>query len=167
MKILGVLMIIVSGVGLGVVLQTKEQLKLKKIQALLVMLNETKNKMKCTLFSTKEIFFSLSENPQYASLEFLNKCTLFLKNGFDFPNSFEKAVKESDSDLPEKVKEMLISLKHYLGTTDLEGQLSYIDLFISYLQNEWEDLSQKRLKKGNMYVSLGLLAGTLIAVALY
>ena len=167
MKNIAILMIMVSCIGVGIVLQMQEQKKLRKLQLLLVMLSDIKTKMKCTLLSTKDIFLSLSENPQYSLLEFLNECCDSLKNGFDFPESFGNAVLKKDYDIPKKFKDMLISLGNYLGTTDLQGQLSYIDLITSYIEKECEELSEKHLKKGNMYLSLGFLAGIAIAVVLY
>lgn len=166
MKLIGILMIIFSSFATGILLHLKEKEKLNKMRLLLLMFSELKNKMKSNLFSTKEIFLQFAHSKQYESLFFLKKCSLLLKDGNDFYTSYSKSISESEIEFPSKCNDMLVKFGSFLGTTDLEGQCSYIDLLLSYLEKECDILSQKEQKNGNMYISLSVLSGLAIAIML-
>ena len=167
MKSFGMFLIVVCGAFIGVLFKIKNDNILKKTAVILNMLNDIKAKMKSSLFSTREIFISISENSQYDNLEFVKKCVKYLKDNRDFPSAYKKALDESDFDVPKSIRDMLFLLGNHLGTTDIDGQLSYIKLFENHLKKEHDELSKQNSKMGNMYLSFGLLAGLAVAVLLY
>lgn len=166
MKTLSMAVIIASCVMLGIILNKNEESKIKRQELLISFLQDVKAHLECTLFSTKEMFLSLSENSEYRKLAFLEECCGLLKKGFDFPVSYKTAV-NNETQLTQPCKKIMLSLCEKLGTTDLSGQLSYIELSINKIKNECEQLKEKYRKKENMYLPLSALTGIGIAIMMY
>lgn len=167
MKIFSMALIITCSILTGAIIHKNEEAKLEKTQLLISFLQDMKTCMECTLLSTKEIFISLVENPEYKKLGFVEECAAFLKKGWEFPLSYKTAVNNHSLSLTPTCKEIILSLGTKLGTTDLSGQLSYLMLSLEKLKIECEEIREKYKKKENMYLPISVLAGIGIAIVMY
>lgn len=61
-------------------------------------------------------------------------------------------------------KELLINFGSGLGTTDTEGQLRHIELYLGMFQNRLEESKAELNKKSAVYKALGLFGGISAAI---
>ena len=76
--------------------------------------------------------------------------------------AWKNALEESKTNLKEEDIKVLKNLSKLLGKTDIDGQLSEIELIEEQITNAEEE--QKKNEK--LYKSLGILAGIAIAIIL-
>lgn len=63
-------------------------------------------------------------------------------------------------------KELLFSFGSQLGATDLEGQLSHIELCRTLLSKQLSDAEEELKQKGRLYRTLGVFGGVSAAIML-
>lgn len=63
-------------------------------------------------------------------------------------------------------KELLSSFGSQLGTTDLEGQLSHIELCRAMLSKQLSEAEEEQRQKGRLYRTLGVFGGVSAAIML-
>ena len=82
--------------------------------------------------------------------------------------AWEKALDESKSkkDLNEEDINVLKSLGKMLGNTDIEGQVSQIELTENLLNDKILEAQESKRKNTKLYKTLGIAAGLAIAIIL-
>lgn len=86
----------------------------------------------------------------------------------DFKTSWEKSIDEEKTNLNLKNEDinLIKGLSNMLGKTDMEGQLSEIDLTMSFLDNQILLAEEECRKNEKMYRSLGTIFGLAIIIIL-
>lgn len=165
LKFIGLLMIIISGAGLG----ARASVSLKKNAEICVsvrtFLSELGILMKYsgdTLFS---LFTELYERQSVQQLVFLNVLLSELTSGTDFPSAWRKAI-YSDKKLSAELSEILLSFGESLGTSGVEGQIMSIERTQAELSAIYENALEQHRRKGRLYRSIGLLGGIAAALLL-
>ena len=116
-------------------------------------------------YTNSEIGFMLknaSQNEAYQNLLFVTSCTNISENG-DFHRFWNDGVKKQPYLTPTD-RELLFVLGDRLGGTDLDGQLSFLELSCEMLKKQQQEAAENYRKKGRMYRSIGLLCGLAVGI---
>ena len=112
-----------------------------------------------------EILETLRRDERFAELSFLNEQKFSADNSFQqvwceaVERNIPKGLKKSDA-------ELLSDVGRKLGTSDLEGQLSALELRQAELNSAISAAEEEYRRKAKLYRSLGVLAGVFIAIML-
>lgn len=81
-------------------------------------------------------------------------------------NAWENALQEVIHNFNKEDIAVLKNLSKLLGQTDLEGQLSEIEVVNNFLTTQLENAKEERKKNEKMYRTLGIIGGLTIAIIL-
>ena len=80
--------------------------------------------------------------------------------------AWNEAIEASNVMLEQEDKDILKNLGKLLGKTDIEGQLSEIELTSSFLDSQIKKAEQERERNGKLYKTLGVITGIGIVIVL-
>ena len=80
--------------------------------------------------------------------------------------AWEKAVEESENNLTKEDKYVLKTLSKLLGQTDVEGQISQIEITQKFLETQLKEAQQQKEKNEKLYSKLGTTIGLAIVIIL-
>ena len=95
---------------------------------------------------------SLATNIRYSSDE-ISSAVSAAANSSDAPNNSDK--------------ELLLGFGEKLGKTDLEGQLSHIELYRALFQKQIKEAEDDAQKKSRLYRTLGIFGGVSAAILIF
>ncbi len=102
---------------------------------------------------------NVSEEKTIRKLDFLN---LFLKETSidrSFSDSWKKCVSNSCLPLRNHERNKLAEIGNFLGTTDLESQLSMLTMYEEYFKNYSKEAQNEMKKSGQVSFLLGVVLG--------
>ena len=128
-------------------------------------INILETKMKFTYEPLSEIFSEI------VNLSTDNVANVFLIANEKMDNlsvgfAWQEAVKNANLELTNEDIQILIGMGKMLGKTDLEGQVSEIELTLSFLDNQIEKAEQEKAKNSKLYKTLGATLGAAIIIIL-
>ena len=168
-------MIIIKWVFLGLIFGTSLIIGFlisKKYSNRVEILKEFKNainiletKMKFTYEPLREIFDEISNlSSDSISNIFLN-ANKKMEN-LPASDAWQEAVSSSNLDLKDEDINVLSRMGKMLGKTDLEGQVSEIELTLSFLDNQIKNAEEEKTKNSKLYKTLGVTLGLAIIIIL-
>ena len=80
--------------------------------------------------------------------------------------AWEEAIEEVTSNLNKEDKYTLKTLSKLLGQTDVEGQISQIDITQKFLEEQIKEASEQKQKNEKLYGKLGTTIGLAIVIIL-
>lgn len=82
--------------------------------------------------------------------------------------SWEQALQEYKSKTNLKIEDIKVlqGLGKLLGQTDIEGQISQIELTLNFLEEQIQNSTQEQQKNEKMYKSLGVITGLALVIIL-
>lgn len=124
-----------------------------------------KTKMKYTYAPLTEIFTDISKSiGGVVGDVFKNVCTnMEIENATE---SFNDAIDCANLNLTAEDKETIKNLSKLLGKTDIEGQLSQIEMTLSFLNIQIEKAEKEKAKNEKLYKTLGIVTGLGIVIIL-
>lgn len=128
-------------------------------------LNMFKTKIKFTYEPLPEIFRQISGaiKPNIGSIF---KIASYNMNFFSAGDAWNKAIDTDILNINLEDKNVLKNLSKLLGTTDLEGQLSQIEMTSNFLDEQIKKAEKEREKNESMYRKLGMIIGLGIVIIL-
>lgn len=168
MKIIGIIMILLSGTGIG--FKSSENLirqnnQLKKLRTMLVIL---RGEIKYNNSIMSQAFRNVSGRVEEPFREFLTYVAdnLDKYEGKPVSEIWEMGIKDklSISMLSKKHLEKLKDLGKTLGFLDMEMQLSYIDILTGELSKDIEENTIKMKDNCKLYRALGVMGGILVVL---
>lgn len=141
--------------------------RLQELEELLNMLNVFKAKIKFTAQSIQEIFEQIYQDNQDCIGKIFKDAIAFMQEETG-GKSWELAVENSinNTSLQKEDIDVLKSLGKMLGNTDLEGQVSQIDLTINLLKEQIKQATEEKNKNSKLYKTLGIATGLTMAIIL-
>ena len=85
---------------------------------------------------------------------------------FSAGEAWEKAVHTSETNLNDEDIHVLLMLSKMLGQTDIEGQISQIEITESFLEKQITQAEQEKNKNEKLYRKLGTTIGLAIVIIL-
>ena len=80
--------------------------------------------------------------------------------------AWEEAIEESENHLTKEDKYVLKTLSKLLGQTDVEGQISQIEITQKFLETQLKEAQEQKEKNEKLYSKLGTTIGLAIVIVL-
>ena len=132
------------------------------MSCVILLIKELTVQIKYTNSEIGDMLKTASQNEAYRDLLFVTSCSDISENG-DFHALWNDGVKKQPYLTPTD-RELLFALGDRLGATDLDGQLSFLELTCEMLKKQQQEASENYRKKGRMYRSVGLLCGLAVGI---
>lgn len=141
--------------------------RLKELEEIDLILNIFKAKVKFTCLGIKEIFEEIYRNNKDEVGKIFKLASINLDED-DSQIAWERALKESKEILNFNKEdiEVINTLGKMLGNTDIEGQVSQIELTKQLLKKQIEDAKTEKSKNSKLYKTLGASIGLAIVIIL-
>lgn len=158
-------LILILSSNLGKVLSKKYIHRLDELEEMKNSLNIFKNKIKFTYEPIPDIFEEISKTK-------VKNIGKIFENARDKMNNktanlaWEEAIEESNNNLKEDDKNILKTLSKLLGQTDIEGQVSQIEITEKFLDSQIKEAIDEKQKNEKLYKRLGAIIGLTIVIIL-
>ena len=161
-----ILFLILLGTSLiGKFLAKKYVYRLEELEEIKNALNILKTKIKFTYEPIPEIFGEIAQ----ATCKSVGQVFRLAKENMATNTAniaWEKAVEESENNLIQEDKYVLKTLSKLLGQTDVEGQISQIEITQKFLETQLKEAQQQKEKNEKLYSKLGTTIGLAIVIIL-
>lgn len=149
----------------GRYLSKKYVMRVKELEEMRNALNMFQSKIKFTYEPIAEIFQEIAQNTS----KNVGQVFLLAKEKMKSKTasvSWEEAVQESENNLKEEDKYVLKTLSKLLGQTDVEGQLSQIEVTQKFLESQLKEAQEEKIRNEKLYNRLGTTIGLAIVIIL-
>ena len=150
---------------IGRFLSKKYVYRLEELEEINSALNVFKTKIKFTYEPIPRIFEDISKNTN----KNIGNIFLLAKNNMENYNAniaWEKAIDESVTNLKTDDKQIIKNLSKLLGQTDIEGQISQIEITQNFLETQIKEAGEEKQKNEKLYSRLGTTLGLAIVIIL-
>ena len=161
--ILFVVFVIASVIGF--LISKKYTYRLNELEEMKTALNIFKSKIKFTYAPIPEIFNDISLNSSKNISKIFSNAKYNLENQLA-GQAWENAIEMTECYFNKEDKQNLKSLSKLLGETDLEGQVSQIELTEIFLEKQIKQALEEKNKNGKLYKKLGAIIGLVIVIIL-
>lgn len=141
--------------------------RLNELEKIKNMLNVFKAKIKFTCVPIQDIFSQLYSENQDNIGEIFKQVNIYMNNN-SAQESWDKALEEAKdkTNLSNEDIAALKTLGKMLGNTDIDGQVSQIELTENLLTKQIENAQEEKKKNLKLYKTLGVATGLTIAIIL-
>lgn len=150
---------------LGRYLSRKYVIRVQQIEEMKNALNMFKSKIKFTYAPIPEIFKEIAQNT-HAGIGQIFELAIEKMNINTANVAWENAIEESNTYLSKEDKEVIKTLSKLLGQTDIEGQISQIEITQEFLETQLKQAQKEREKNEKLYNKLGTTIGLAIVIIL-
>ena len=160
-------LIFIASSMLGKLLSKKHEERLEELEELKTALNFFKTKIKFTYNTIPEIFKEISENTTQ-NISYIFKSTIKSLKENTISKAFDKAIDDSrnTTNLTDEDVRVLKLLSKQLGNTDIEGQVSQIEITENFLDVQIKQAQEEKDKNQKLYQKLGTTVGLVIVILL-
>ena len=152
---------------IGKLIAQKYKDRLEELEELKNALNILKSKIKFSYEPIPEIFKQIESNTINGVSQIFKKANEKIqKQNENTGNAWEKAVEETQNNLNQEDKQALKSLSKLLGITDVEGQISQIEITETFINKQIKQAEEEKNKNEKLYKKLGTTIGLAIVIIL-
>ena len=165
-KIIGVALIVLCGVGAGFYFSAKLSNRVAALQKFTVLIKDISTQIRYRSQSLDQLFKSL-DREEYERLSFIKKVADNIKSPHDAPQMvWENAVEKyaATDGFNKKDIELLLQFGAGLGKTDLDGQINHIAMHEIFFDKQLEEAEAEFKNKGKLYLTLGIISGLAAAI---
>lgn len=148
----------------GVQIASKLNLKVMLLEKTNLFIQGIKIQMQYTQSSLPIIIDKFSKEETFSELKFIKQCSKNLEFGEDFPNAWQTSIKSNLDEYSTEQKDKLLALGLVLGTCDLNGQLSILNMYCNYFDAFLQESKKQKDKYAHIAVSLSVFLGLAIFV---
>ena len=153
---------VLFGAAAGVWFSKRLRERERFMSSVILLINELTVQIKYTNTEIGAMLKAASQNEAYQNLLFVTDCARISENG-DFHPLWNDGVKKQPY-LTSADRELLFALGDRLGETDLDGQLSFLELTCEMLKKQQAEAAENYRRKGRMYRSVGVLCGLAVGI---
>ena len=139
--------------------------RLKELEEIRNVLNIFKTKIKFTYEPIAEIFSEIAKTSNYNVSKLFGQAAEKMKTK-TAGDSLKEAIEEYTGYIKKEDKDVLKTLSKMLGTTDVEGQISQIEVTESFLKEQIRQAQEEKNKNEQLYQKLGITIGMAIVIIL-
>lgn len=139
--------------------------RVKTVEMLINLTEDFSNMIRYQAMTTADIISFAGNNPEYEMLDFISEMNKADKTDRNIHDIWREAVEKS-SVLRKRESEIMLSFGNMLGTSDISGQLSSIEIYKKRLENLLAESRNDYERKGKMYRSVGVLLGIMAGIML-
>ena len=158
--------ILIASSLIGKFLAKKYVYRLEELEEIENILNIIKNKIKFTYEPIPEIFEEISENSS-KNIGNIFKNAKEKMNEKSVSQAWEEAMEESENNLKKEDKKVLKTMSKLLGLTDVDGQISQIEITERFLQDNIETAKREKQSNERLYTRSGTIMGLAIVIVLF
>ena len=158
-------LILVSSTLIGKFFSNKYIYRLEELEDIKNSLNILKTKIKFTYEPIPEVFGEIAENVSSN----VRRLFVLAKQNMEKMSAgeaFEEAVDNIICNLKNEDKKVIKMLSKLLGQTDIEGQISQIEITEEFLRNQIKEAEEEKRKNERLYTRLGTVIGLTIVIIL-
>ena len=159
------ILILIFSSLLGKLLSKKYSNRLKELEEMKTALNILKTKIKFTYSPLPEIFEEISEKQKGNIGKIFKKEKENMKNN-TADEAWKKAISEEKNNLIDEDRYTIKNLSKMLGQTDIEGQISQIEITEKFLEIQIQEANIEKQKNEKLYSKLGVTIGLAIVIIL-
>ncbi len=149
---------------IGISASDKLKSRADELEMIVHMLEETKILIRYKAMTVFDIVQALKENVIINQLDFIKKLEPAIETPFYI--SWEKSIVNMQSSLKDSDKKLLKSFGRSLGSSDIDGQLSNIEVYKEDFARIKATADNEFQKKSRLYRSLGVLSGMFLSIML-
>lgn len=157
--------IFLSSSAIGLLISKKYEDRVNELKEFKNALNMFETKIKFTYEPIPEIFDQIAKQMQTTvgrTFKLASSNMEVLTAG----DAWDVAVDTNVLNINDEDKNILKNLSKLLGKTDIDGQISQIELTSKFLDEQIEKAEKERLKSEKMYRTLGMVIGLAIVIIL-
>lgn len=158
-------LILLSSSLIGKFLSKKYVYRLEELEEIKNALNILKTKIKFTYEPIPEIFREISENTSKNVGNIFKQASQKMETT-TANNAWEQSVEETETNLKLEDKNVIKKLSKLLGQTDVEGQVSQIEITENFLETQIKEAVQEKQKNEKLFTRLGTIMGLAIVIIL-
>ena len=125
-----------------------------------------KTKIKFTYEPLAEIFKQISKDNESEVEKIFGQMANQITY-YQAKDVWENCIQDADISIKQEDKDILKKLGKLLGQTDIEGQISEIEVIENFLDMQIENAEDERKKNQKMYKTLGIVAGLVFVIILF
>lgn len=166
-KYILIFFIFIISTKIGNIYSKKYVKRVEELEQIDNLLNIFKSKIKFTCQTIKEIFEQISKDNENVIGQIFSKTNEYMEKD-TAKNAWEKALDEQivKTSLKKQDIDTIKTLGKMLGNTDVEGQISQIELTQNLLKEKIEEAQKEKIKNAKLYNNLGVGVGLAIVIIL-
>ena len=165
LKYFMLLLIFISSSLIGKYISKKYAYRLEELEEIRNILNVFKSKIRFTYEPIPEIFKEIASQAKANIGEIFEEARKNMRV-LSAGEAWEKAVQASETNLTIEDKNVLFMLSKMLGQTDVEGQISQIEVTEEFLEKQIKEAEEEKNKNEKLYRRLGTTIGLAIVIIL-
>lgn len=164
-KIILLISIVITSTILGILFSKKYSNREKELKEMKSALNMFATKIKFTYEPIPNVFLEIANKIQGNVGQIFARASNRMKEE-SAGDAWENAFIDVPNNLSKEDVTILANLGRLLGQTDIEGQISEIEVVTQFLDTQLENAKQEKIKNEKMYRTLGIVGGLTIAIIL-
>ena len=164
-KIILLLLLFSSSSFIGMLFSNKYKARVKELKELKNGLNIFKTKIRFTYEPIPELFKEIAPSLIKNIGDIFENASTKMKRK-TAGQAWIEAVEEANTNLTKEDLSLIKGLHKLLGKTDLDGQVSEIELTSTFLDTQIEKAEKERVKNEKLYKTLGTVVGLAIVIIL-
>ena len=140
------LFVFIGSSYIGRCIAKKYSYRLEELEEIKNILNIFKSKIRFTYEPIPEIFREIASNTKENLGQIFEKAEKNMKD-FSAGEAWEKAIQTSETNLTNEDLHVLSMLSKMLGQTDVEGQISQIEITENFLEKQIKEAQQEKKQK--------------------
>ena len=162
-----ILLIIIFSLStsIGILISKIHENRVIELKEFKNILNIIKNKIKFTYEPLGDIFIQISKEKETKVEKIFEEIAEEMKIK-QVKIAWEDCIQKADISIKQEDKDTLKKLGKLLGQTDVEGQISEIELTESFLDMQIIKAEEERKKNQKLYKTLGIVTGLIFVIIL-
>ena len=152
--------------GIGFTISKIYENRVKELREFKNILNFMKTKIKFTYEPLLEIFTQIANDNNTNIEKIFGKMANQLQY-CQTQDVWNRCIQEADISINQEDKDILKKLGKLLGQTDVEGQVSEIEVTENFLDTQIEKAEEEKKKNQKMYKTLGVVVGLVFCIILF
>lgn len=165
-KYILLLVIFALSTAIGLLIAKSYQNRVVELKEFKNILNIMKTKIKFTYEPLAEIFKQISKDNESEVEKIFGQMANQITY-YQAKDVWENCIQDADISIKQEDKDILKKLGKLLGQTDIEGQISEIEVIENFLDMQIENAEDERKKNQKMYKTLGIVAGLVFVIILF
>lgn len=151
--------------AIGISISKKYSNRVRNLKEIKSTLNIFETKIKFTYEPIPEIFREISQNTYKSVSELFLNASNRMKE-LSAGEAWNEAIEGANIEITKEDKNILKGMSKLLGKTNVEGQISEINLTKKFLDRQIEIAEQEKNKNEKLYKTLGMTIGLAIVILL-
>lgn len=152
--------------AIGISISKAYENRVKELKEFKNILNIMKTKIKFTYEPLEEIFKQIAKDNKTDIERIFGQMSNQIKY-FNTKDVWEECIQDADISINQEDKDILKKLGKLLGQTDVDGQVSEIEVTENFLDMQIDNAEEEKKKNQKIYKTLGITVGLIFVIVLF